>query len=455
MIRKFFALFALTLLLPVLAAWAQDNPRETPVVRAVKKAVPSVVGISAEIETGGSPFTGIDPFFDRFFRDFFGDFPAERGRSEASLGSGVLIDNKGHILTNEHVIHGATKITVNFTGGESAPATLVGADSATDLAVLRVEPKKWMRPVELGRSSDLMIGETVIAIGNPFGLAHTVTTGVVSAVGRTVQGGDKRTYTDFIQTDASINPGNSGGPLLNIMGDLVGINAAIYQSAEGIGFAIPVDKAKRIYSDLINYGEVHRAWLGVQVQEVDDSLADYFKMKSPYGVVVKRVFEDGPAQQAGIRSGDVILAIDGKKIEGRGDYSGRLAGYTAESDMALSVLTKGSERVVMVHTRQMPEEFAKNLARTWLGIKAVKNTDRLVDRFGLATKKGMVILEVSKKSTAEEAGFEPGDVIHSINDTPVEDEEAFREAILSASLRETVVMVIQRGRRGYHVTLNP
>jgi serine protease Do len=312
-----------------------------------------------------------------------------------------------------------------------------------------------MRPVELGRSSDLMIGETVIAIGNPFGLAHTVTTGVISAVGRTVQGGDKRTYTDFIQTDASINPGNSGGPLLNIMGDLVGINAAIYQSAEGIGFAIPVDKAKRIYTDLINYGEVHRAWLGVQVQEVDDSLADYFKMKSPYGVVVKRVFEDGPAQSAGIKSGDVILAIDGKKIEGRGDYSGRLAGYTAESDMALSVLSKGTEKVVMVHTRMMPEEFAKNLARTWLGIKAVKNTDRLVDRFGLATKKGMVILEVSKKSTAAEAGFEPGDVIHSINDTPVEDEEAFREAILSASLRETVVMVIQRGRRGYHVTLNP
>ncbi|MBW2175211.1 MAG: trypsin-like peptidase domain-containing protein, partial [Deltaproteobacteria bacterium] len=237
-----------------------DVPRENAVVKAVKNVSPAVVNISSEYEVvkRSNPFFdfGLDPFFDSFFKDFF-EPNYKRRYKRNSLGSGVIIDGtRGYILTNEHVIARSAKITVLLRDERELEAELVGAAPDFDLAVLRIQSKEPLPAIQMGNSDDLMIGETVIAIGNPFGFSNTVTTGVISALNRSIQA-ESRTYRDFIQTDASINPGNSGGPLLNINGDLIGINTAIYSKAQGIGFAIPINKAKRVVDDLIRYGEIH------------------------------------------------------------------------------------------------------------------------------------------------------------------------------------------------------
>ncbi len=431
---------------------AADNPRETPVVRAVRKASPAVVNISTEIVTRGSPFGGLNPFFEEFFRDFFGDLPGIE-RHTRSLGSGVIIRPDGTILTNEHVIANATRITVTRVTGEEYEARVVGADSQTDLAVLKVEAPGPLPYLEMGRSGDLMIGETVIAIGNPFGLSHTVTTGVVSALNRTIRGANDRVYTDFIQTDASINPGNSGGPLLNILGELVGINTAIYQKAEGIGFAIPIDKAKRIVENLITYGKVHRAWLGVHVQDLTPDLARYFGVGS--GVVVTRVFAGSPADDAGIRRGDVLVALDGRRIDDRETFFERLAGYTAGSRMRLRLARKGETLEVEVVAREIPDEYIAYLSEQWIGVRVEENSRRMAYRYRLLTDRGMVVVEVRARSAAARAGIQPGDVIRQVNDRPVDSAEDYREALLAASQRETVVLVVQRGRVAYYVSLTP
>ena len=258
-------------------------------VRAVRKVSPAVVNISSEYEVRKqvSPFSGyrMDPFFDSFFKDFF-DPGNERRYTRNSLGSGVIIDGqRGFILTNAHVVEKTGTIRVVLNDQEEYAAQVVGADPDSDLAVLRIESKTPLPAIDMGDSDNLMIGETVIAIGNPFGFSHTVTTGVISALNRSFRI-DDRVFQDFIQTDASINPGNSGGPLLNINGELVGINTAIYAKAQGIGFAIPINKAKRIINDLIRYGEVIPAWIGITVQDIDKRLAKYLKMQEAGGVLV-------------------------------------------------------------------------------------------------------------------------------------------------------------------------
>ncbi len=432
-------------------SWAA-NPRETPVVRAVRKASPAVVNISTEIVTRGSPFAGLNPFFEEFFRDFFGALP-ETARKTRSLGSGVIIAADGTILTNEHVIANASRITVTRANGETYEARLVGADGQTDVAVLRVEAEGDLPFLAMGTSEDLMIGETVIAIGNPFGLSHTVTTGVVSAVNRTIRGDNDRVYTDFIQTDASINPGNSGGPLLNILGELIGVNTAIYQKAQGIGFAIPIDKARRIVENLLEYGTVHRAWLGVHVQDLTPDLARYFGVSQ--GVVITRVFEGSPAAEAGLTRGDVIVGVDGRSVEDRETFFQRLAGYTAGSRIRLDIVRRGEDRQVVVEAREIPEAYVEFLGREWLGVEVVPNSRALARRYGLFTDRGLVVTKVTPGSAAARAGIEPGDVLRQINDRPVDGLDAFREALLAASQRETVVLVVQRGRTAYYVTLTP
>ena len=251
--------------------------RRGPVVVAVEKASPAVVSIfsSQEVERQPNPFSG-NPFFEDFFRDFFESLPDRR--TERSLGSGVVIRPDGYILTNEHVVLQSGKIQIQLANERKLNARLVGADSDSDLAVLKVDDAKSLSHLPLGTSEDLLIGETVIAIGNPFGLSHTVTTGVVSAVNRSLNTGE-RTYYDFIQTDASINPGNSGGPLLNIKGELIGINTAIYGKAQGIGFAIPISRAKRIVEELISHGAVEAPWVGVATQTLTPELAYSFFAK--------------------------------------------------------------------------------------------------------------------------------------------------------------------------------
>ena len=285
-----FALFIMFCLIVPTNSLA-ENLRESAVVKAVKKVSPAVVNISSqsEVHKRVNPFygLGLDPNFESFFKDFF-DPGYEQKYKRTSLGSGVIIDGKrGFILTNKHVIIKSSTITVTLKDGREFKANIIGADPDSDLAVLRISPKGVLPNIKMGDSGNLLIGETVIAIGNPFGFSNTVTTGVISAVNRSVNV-DNTFYRDFIQTDASINPGNSGGPLLNIYGELIGINTAIYAKAQGIGFAIPIDKAKRVVSDLIKYGEVVPAWIGITVQNLDADLAKYLKAAGAKGVLVKK-----------------------------------------------------------------------------------------------------------------------------------------------------------------------
>jgi serine protease Do len=301
----------------------QDISRETPVVRAVRKVSPAVVNISSayEVRKQTSPFSGfgLNPFFDEFFKDFF-DPRFERRQQYTSLGSGVIIDGqKGLILTNSHVIQKSGTIKVMLQNELEFEARIVGADPDSDLAVLKIDSEKPLPAIQMGRSDDLMIGETVIAIGNPFGFSHTVTTGVISAINRSIRT-DERVYNDFIQIDASINPGNSGGPLLNINGELIGINTAIYAKAQGIGFAIPIGKARKIISDLIQYGEVIQAWIGITAQDMDDKLARYLNVPGKKGVIVKSVEPQSPAEKAGLQEGDILLSLGNKKIDSVDDY---------------------------------------------------------------------------------------------------------------------------------------
>src|SRR5205814_3509963 len=321
---KAAALLIAALALPAVAAarGAESDPeRRSLVVQAVEKASPAVVNVSTGqvVERRASPFPfPQDPFFEEFFRDFVD--PRPRRFKTTSLGSGVIVAADGTIMTNVHVIERASRIQVMLIDRREFDATLVGADADADIAILRVKAGGDLPHIPFGSSADLMIGESVIAIGNPFGLSHTVTTGVVSAVGRSLRDED-RTYTDFIQTDASINPGNSGGPLLDIRGELIGINTAIYGKAQGIGFAIPVDRARRVMRDLVSYGEVRRPWLGLVVQDLTPELAQHFGTTK--GVVVAEVEAESPAVSAGLARGDVVVRVDGRGGHSRGGVGPR------------------------------------------------------------------------------------------------------------------------------------
>ena len=279
------------------SAGAADDERRTPVVRAVEQTRPAVVNISAEQVV----VVQRDPFFEQFFNDFFEARPRRERYTRTSLGSGVIVRPDGYVLTNAHVVARGQRIKVVLADERELDARVVGVDADADIAVLKVEAGT-LPHLEFGNSEDLMIGETVIAIGNPFGFSHTVTTGVISALRRSLKS-EGRTFLDFIQTDASINPGNSGGPLLNIRGELIGINTAIYGGAQNIGFAIPAKRASQVVGDLIRYGEVRRSYLGVQVQDLTPELASALGIEARHGVVVREVEERRPGRGAGTRAG--------------------------------------------------------------------------------------------------------------------------------------------------------
>src|SRR5436190_10082061 len=288
--------------------------RRTPIVVVAHSVLPAVVNIQTESTIRRRE---VDPFFDPF--GMFGG--RDRTYTSQTLGSGFVWSSDGIIVTNNHVVEGASRITVNFNDGTQMPAKLIGVDPDSDVAVLRVDAKN-LAAAPVGTSGDLMIGETVIAVGNPFGLSGSVTTGVISALGRSVPSKEEgRTFTDFIQTDASINPGNSGGPLLNIEGKVIGINVAIYAQAQGIGFAIPVDRAKKVIQDLLRYGQVHSAWIGAVTATLTPEEAKRMGLKPVKGAVVARVFGGSPAQAAGLKAGDVITTVAGRPVDSREAFS--------------------------------------------------------------------------------------------------------------------------------------
>lgn len=418
---------------------AQDTNRRSPIVLAAEKASPAVVSIiAAEVITQrGSPFGG-NPFFDDFFRDFFEPF--QRRQTEQSLGSGVVIRPDGYVLTNEHVVVQAEQISVQLADDRKLPARLIGADSDSDLAVLKIDESKSLPYLPLGDSDDLMIGETVIAIGNPFGLSHTVTTGVVSAVNRSLNT-DGRTYYDFIQTDASINPGNSGGPLLNIKGELIGINTAIYGKAQGIGFAIPISRAKRIVQELISHGAVEAPWVGLIVQTLTPELAYHFSLKEKQGVLIRGVEPGSPAAKVGLQRGDVLLGLNGRALRSAEEYLQREREFSSGDTLRLRVLRNQREEEIAVTTARFPQERADDLAWQLLGV-AVAEGDN-----------GLAVNKIRPGSPAARIGVERGDTILGLSGAQTRTLTEFRRKIIDARMNQSILLSIARGRQLYHVTI--
>ena len=407
--------------------------RRSPVAVVAHNVLPAVVNIQTEAMIRRRT---VDPYFDPF--GLFGG--GDRVHTSHSLGSGFVWSPDGIIVTNNHVIEGASRITANFNDGSQLPARLIGVDPDSDLAVLRVDAKNLMS-APIGTSADLMIGETVVAVGNPFGLSGTVTTGVVSALGRSVPSQEKgRTYTDFIQTDASINPGNSGGPLLNIEGRVIGINVAIYAQAQGIGFAIPVDRARKVIEDLLEYGAVHSAWLGAVTATLTPEEARRQDIRATRGALVVRVFRDSPAAAAGLRPGDVITAVEGKPVDSREAFSTFTATALAGRPLNLTIHRAGATRPLTVTPADPPDA---------LGLRILQEVAGL----GVADERRRVVVDqVVRGSRSDEVGLAPGDLIVGVNGIEVRSVQALNDELVKAADRSSIVLSVARDRYIYNLT---
>ena len=433
--RHSAALFAPRILLLALAAGAPlaaqsapalDAARRTPVVQVVERVSPAVVNIAAE-----SIVREVDPFFGRFF--------GGRERKTQSLGSGLIIDAKGVVVTNAHVIEGASRIVVNTLDGRELEAEVLGSDRDADLAVLKVKASA-LPALALGKSADLLMGETVIAVGNPFGLGHTVTTGVLSARGRAVPNeAGEAAYTDFLQTDASINPGTSGGPLVNLAGQVIGVNTAIVRGASGIGFASPADRAQRVVDDLLRFGELQPLWTGLRLVTLDPELARREGYPVARGALVEKVWDGSPAERAGLRAGDLVVAVGGKPLAAREDLTTAFYSVPAGTPVALD-LRRGDDtlRISLQAMRPPPGLGARVLERS-VGL-AVE-----------ARQGSLVVTDVARDSAADRKGLRPGDRVRAANGQPVEDVEALGREVLRGLDRGGVLLMVQRGRYAYNL----
>jgi serine protease Do len=424
-------------------AAADRESRRTPVVAAVESTTPATVNITSTqvVVDQANPFLRGDPMFDEFFRRFMNP----RANTSQSLGTGVIINKDGFVLTNEHVLAGSTQIRVGLSDGRQFDAELVGGDPASDLAVVRIKTKDPLPTPKLGNSDDVMIGESVIAIGNPFGLNSTVTTGVLSATNRSIRG-DGREYHGFLQTDASINPGNSGGPLLNMDGEVIGINTAILGNAQGIGFAIPINRARRIVDDLIQHGEVQATWLGLWLQELTPALREAMGSEQATGVLVSNVFDGAPAAAAGIQRGDILTSVDGAPVRSRREFYEIARGITVGDHAKLALDRSGKKLVVEVEAVRFPEARADELAQVLLGLELADRTPALAKQYGLRSDRGLVVQRVVPHSAAEDRGLQPGDLILQLGQDRVDDRVSLRKAIPRILGQDGVVVVVQRGR---------
>jgi len=407
--------------------------RQTPIVVVAHNVLPSVVNIQTEATIRRRT---TDPFLDPF--GFFGG--RERAYTSQSLGSGFVWSSDGIIVTNNHVVEGASRITVNLNGGRQLSAKLIGVDPDSDLAVLRVD-ESGLTAAPIGTSGDLMIGETVVAVGNPFGLSGTVTTGVVSALGRSVPSeSQNRTYTDFIQTDASINPGNSGGPLLNIEGKVIGINVAIYAQAQGIGFAIPVDRAKKVIQDLLRFGEVHSAWLGAVTATLTPEESKRLGESRQSGAVVVRVFPGSPAEAAGLKAGDVITEAAGRAVDSREAFSTATATSAAGQVVRIKVDRGGSSRSLDLRATDPPGDLGLRILESVAGL-------RVADEH-----RSVIIDDVIAGSRAAEIGLAQGDVIVAVNGTEITSTRELNTELTRGADRSSIVLSVARDRYVYNLT---
>ncbi len=426
--------------------------------QAARVIGPSVVSITTEthvgyVQAGPGMVPQIPEELRRFFGDEFGrffDIPVPpRGGVQVGFGSGVIVSKDGYILTNNHVVADVDRITVKTWDESEYTAEVVGRDPKTDVAVLKINADN-LQPARLGDSDQVQVGDWVLAIGGPFGLEHTVTAGIISAKGRSTIG--LADYENFIQTDAAINPGNSGGPLVNLRGEVIGINTAIASrtgSYAGIGFAIPINMARRIMDSLIQHGRVERGYLGAVIQDLSKDLARSFGYDGPYGVLIADVAKDGPAEKAGLRPGDIVVKYNGKPMRHASELRNAVASTPPDTVAELEIFRDGQVRTVKVKIGLLDEKVivsqnGQASSSTDLGLTVRTLTPQIAEQLGYdADQKGVVVVEIDPTGLAAAAGLRPGDIIVSVNGQPVVDATSFRKALRQADLQKGIRMQVK------------
>lgn len=445
------------------AAAKKTIPAERPVSLAdlVENLRPTVVNIHTTATVKGRQ--GLPwgrnlpdhPFFrnDDLYKRFFGDAP-EREFKQKNLGSGFIISSDGYIFTNNHVVERADKIRVKLADGKEYDAEIRGQDANTDIALIKIDPAGHKLPfVQFGNSDKLRVGEGVFAIGNPFGLDHTVTAGIVSAKGRVIGSGP---YDNFIQTDASINPGNSGGPLFSLDGKVVGINTAIVARGQGIGFAIPINTARDMFDDLKTRGRVIRGWLGVTVQDITRDMAETLKLKEIRGALVGDVLKGEPADKAGIEPGDIIVSIDGRNIQDTPELLRVVAAVPVGKKVPVIVLRDGQEKrfeVIVGERKDMKELTRKVEPSDQLGMTVQEITPEMAAHFGLSEKAGVIVTQVKEGGPADEAGLRTQDILLQINRVKITTMKDYLETISKGGPDGVLLILVKRAETSFFLTL--
>ena len=446
------AVLVLSALLASAPAFAQDPLSGNPVAKIARELSPAVVNIDVEamVTRPVHPFAD-DPFFRQFFGEEFRRF--SRTVPMKGRGSGFIVSREGHILTNNHVVDGADKITVTFSEGKVHDAKVLGKDPTFDLAVLKIDGNGKDFPVlELGDSDKSEVGEWVVAIGNPFGLEHTVTVGVISAKNRSIHAG-KVNFDGFLQTDAAINPGNSGGPLIDLNGRVVGINTAIVPYAQGIGFAVPVNMAKQVMDDLIRYGSVKRGWLGVYIQPLTSDFAEAYGIDEENGAVISDVLADSPAEKAGLQRGDVILTVNGEKIKDHQEFVSRIRQRLSGEKVTLGIIRQKRKTDVPVTLGEMPGNEGAAITAGSGGAKMLKDlglevapvSEEVQKKHNLKNREGLAVTAVEEGSYAARGGIREGDILLEVNGIRLKN-TADLEKAASGRGRSTVLLVWRDGR---------
>lgn len=476
-ITKHLLLYALLPLLLIFAVavpvFAQDAGLDTlresgKAFRSVAKQVsPAVVYIQVEKEVEqssgmGNPF-GDHPLSDEFFRRFFGQ-PNQKNapqkqqkRQSVGQGSGFIISADGYIMTNNHVVGDADRVTVRLLDGREFVAKTIGTDPPTDVALIKIEADEKLPFLKLGDSDQMEVGDWVLAFGNPFGLSHSLTAGIVSAKGRSGIG--LTDYENFIQTDAAINPGNSGGPLVNLDSEVIGMNTAIFSRSGGymgIGFAIPVNMVKNIREQLVEHGSVTRGRLGVYIQDITQELADSFDLQQTEGILVAQVIEDSPAEKAGLKQGDVILRLNGDKVDKTAKFRNTVALTRPGSEITLTVLRDGQKKKVKVTIGSLETDekghpvSADKLPK--LGMSLQKLTEELAGQFGYEGAKGVLVTAVEVGSIADRAGIKRGDLIEEVNRQAVTEAHQVKQ-LIKESDKKTVLLLVRQGDASRYLAL--
>lgn len=431
------------------------NSRNNAIVKAAHKIGPSVVSITTtQVQVVR------DPWFDLFY-----PFGQGYERKNYGLGSGFIIDKRGYILTNQHVIMDADSIKVNLPNGDEYETKLIGSDYELDLAILKIDTKSDLPVAELGDSSNLLVGEWAIAIGNPFGFLikdsqPTVTIGVVSALGRRIQEAG-RDFVNLIQTDASINPGNSGGPLVNCLGQVIGINTAIFSrsgGSQGVGFAIPINTAKQIIDELIQHGSITELWLGIEYQELNKDIAEHVGSPTNSGLMISDVVDNSPAQKAGLKQGDIVYKIDDQPVSKLEEADGATRLLKPDQEASFYIIRKGENKILKV-TAERAESVG--IAKAWFGLTVQKPTPELAKKYNLSSyKKGVLVIQVDSNSPAEGAEIQQGDLVlamsiiqggifrdFSVNEVEIKNIEDFRKFVSNIKEGQRIRIVFERKKQ--------